>query len=154
MERYKFYLTFICLKIWIGVLRAPKMANYWLKKKIYVNQIAAVISRNRFDLFLANSHFQDNQKFDPSDRLYKLGPILDQLRTNFQKFLIPKNQMCVDETLALFRGRLAFIQCVKNKRHKFGVKLYKLCLEGAYTYDVNIYWGKENVDGLSGNAFM
>ena len=67
----------------MGLLRAPRLADYWSKKKIYVNQIAGVMSRNRFKL-LANWHFQDNQKANTSDRLYKLGPLLDQLRMNFE----------------------------------------------------------------------
>ncbi|CAH1979895.1 unnamed protein product [Acanthoscelides obtectus] len=108
-------MTFIGLQIWMGLFRAPKLADYWSKKKIYVNQIAGVMSRNRFELLLANWHFQDNQTADTSDRLYKLGPLLEQLRTNFQKYFIPKDQICVDETLVPFRGRLAFIQYIKNK---------------------------------------
>ncbi|CAH1957165.1 unnamed protein product [Acanthoscelides obtectus] len=133
----------------MGLFRAPKLADYWSKKKIYVNQIAGVMSRNRFELLLANWHFQDNQTADTSDRLYKLGHLLEQLRTNFQKYFIPKDQICVDETLVPFRGRLAFIQYIKNKRHKFGVKLYKLCLDGGYTYDLKIYCGEEKVQGSS-----
>nr|CAI5858915.1 unnamed protein product [Callosobruchus analis] len=107
------------------------------------------MSRNRFELLLANRHFQDNQNADTSNILYKLGTLLDQLRANFQKYFIPKAQICVDETLFPFRGRLAFMQYIKNKRHKFGVKLYKLCFEGGYTYDVKIYCGREKVVGIS-----
>lgn len=142
-------MTFIGLQIWMGLFRAPKLADYWSKKKIYLNKIAGVMSRNRFELLLANWHFQDNQTANTSDRLHKLGPLLEQLKKNFQKFYIPKEQICVDETLVPFRGRLAFVQYIKNKRHKFGVKLYKLCLEGGYTYDLKIYCGKDKVDGSS-----
>lgn len=142
-------MTFLGIQIWMGLVRAPKLADYWSKKKLYANQIAGLMSRNRFELLLANWHFQDNQKSDTSDRLHKLGPLLEQLRKNFQKFYIPKDKICVDETIVPFRGRLAFIQYIKNKRHKFGVKMYKLCLEEGYTYDLKIYCGKEKVEGSS-----
>nr|CAI5867434.1 unnamed protein product [Callosobruchus analis] len=121
----------------MGLLRAPKLADYWSKNKLYVIQIASIMSCNRFELMLVNWHFQDNQNADTSNGLYKLGPLLDQLRTNFQKYFIPKVQICVDETFVPFRGRLAFMQHIKNKRHKFGVKLYKL------SKDVKIYCERE-----------
>ncbi|KAJ8927612.1 hypothetical protein NQ314_019902 [Rhamnusium bicolor] len=28
-------------------------------------------------------------------------------------------------------------------RHKFGIKLYKLCLQGGYTYNLKVYYGKD-----------
>lgn len=94
-------------------------------------------------------HFQDNQQANNADRLYKLAPLLNRLREKLQKFYIPKEQICVDETLVPFRGRLAFLQYIKDKRAKFGVKVFKLCLEGGFTYDLKIYCGKETIDGLT-----
>jgi hypothetical protein len=32
---------------------------------------------------------------------------------------------------------------IQNKRHKFGIKLFKLCLSRGYTYDLKVYCGKE-----------
>ncbi|XP_026475572.1 uncharacterized protein LOC113380616 [Ctenocephalides felis] len=40
------------------------------------------------------------------------------------------------------RGRLGFRQYMPGKRHKFGIKLYKLCLPESYTKYVVIYAGK------------
>ncbi|CAH1989935.1 unnamed protein product [Acanthoscelides obtectus] len=51
--------------------------------------------------------------------------------------------------LVPFQGRLKFKQYIANKRHKFGIKLFKLCLEGGYTYDFNVYCGKEHAEGSS-----
>lgn len=42
-----------------------------------------------------------------------------------------------------FRGRLSFRQYIPGKRHKYGVKLFKLCTKGGYTYSFKVYGGKE-----------
>lgn len=55
--------------------------------------------------------------------------------------------MCIAETLVPFRGRLKFRQYIAYKRHKLGIKLFKLCLKGSYIYDFKVYCGKsENKD--------
>jgi len=99
------------------------------------------MSRNRFQLLLKILHFNDNEK--PSeDRLHKISPLVEKLRESFQRSIIPSEYVCIDETLVPFRGRLSFRHYISNKRHKFGIKLFKLCLAGGYTYDFQIYCGK------------
>jgi len=36
----------------------------------------------------------------------------------------PTKNVSLGESMVLWRGRLVFLQCIKNKRHKYGVKLY------------------------------
>ncbi|KAJ3652553.1 hypothetical protein Zmor_018508 [Zophobas morio] len=73
----------------------------------------------------------------------KLRPLLKLLKRLFQDPMVPGAFVCIEETLVPFRSRLKFIQYIASKRHKFGTKLLKLCLEGGYTYGFNIYCGKE-----------
>lgn len=134
--------TFIGLQLWMGLFRLPRLTDYWSKKLIYSNKVA-VMSRNRFELLLSNWHFSNNEAADVSNRLYKLMPVIQHLTTKFKQYFVPGEQICIDETLVPFRGRLIFLQYIKNKKHKFGVKLFKLCVEGGYTYDFKIYCGKE-----------
>jgi len=42
-----------------------------------------------------------------------------------------------------FTGRLFFKQYLKNKRHKYGIKLFKLCMPPNYTINLKVYAGKE-----------
>jgi hypothetical protein len=69
------------------------------------------------------------------------------LLEKFQNNVTPKEAVCIDETLVPFRGRLSFRQFIKNKCHKFGIKLYKLCLEKGYTYNMTVYCGQDKVEG-------
>lgn len=47
-----------------------------------------------------------------------------------------------------FRGRLSFRQYDKSKRHKYGIKLFKVCTNPGYTIKIQIYSGK-NVDTVN-----
>jgi hypothetical protein len=44
--------------------------------------------------------------------------------------------------MVLFRGRLVFRQCIKNKRHKYGIKLYMLTEPGGLVHKIIIYSGQ------------
>lgn len=37
----------------------------------------------------------------------------------------PKESMCIDESIVLFVGRLSFRQFNQNKRHRYGIKIFK-----------------------------
>jgi len=56
----------------------------------------------------------------------------------------PDEDLAVDETIVPFRGRLWFRQYIPGKS---GVKLFKLYGTNGYTYNVQIYAGKSQVDG-------
>lgn len=135
--------TFFGICLWMGLSRYPKMADYWRKSNLYSNKISEHMPRNRFELLLRMLHFSNNE--EPSnDRLSKLRPFLDLLVDKFKEVYIPEREVCIDETLVPFRGRLAFKQYIKDKRFKFGIKLYKLCCKGGYTYDLQVYCGKDS----------
>lgn len=137
---------FLGLQIWIGLVQMPKLGCYWSNNVLYSTEVKQVMSRNRFELLLSNWHFTDNEGGNTSERLYKIAPLINHIRKNFQNVITPSNNICVDETLVPFRGRLAFRQYIKNKRHKFGIKLFKLCIEDGYTYDFKIYCGAEKTN--------
>jgi hypothetical protein len=42
-----------------------------------------------------------------------------------------------------FKGRVIFKQHIPKKRKSFGIKLYKLCDSNGYTYDMDVYLGKD-----------
>lgn len=64
--------------------------------------------------------------------------LVSKLINNFQIPIIPGEFICIDETLVPFKGKLKFKQYITNKRHKYGVKVFKLCLENGYLYDLSI----------------
>jgi len=53
----------------------------------------------------------------------------------------PGRDLCVDESLLLFKGRLAFKQFIKTKRARFGIKFFELCSSNGILLDFLIYHG-------------
>ena len=101
-------------------------------------------------------HFANNNDFDPEDpnrdRLYKIRQVTTLLRQQWKTVFTPGKNLCVDESLVLFKGRLAFKQYIRTKRSRFGVKFYSLCTDNGITLDTLIYSGhlEEELDPLDG----
>jgi hypothetical protein len=58
--------------------------------------------------------------------------------------LNPYKNLCIDETLTLWKGRLQFKQYVPSKRHKFGIKIFALCdCKTGFIMDFIVYTGSK-----------
>nr|CAH7766694.1 unnamed protein product [Callosobruchus chinensis] len=138
-------LRFLALIIWMGLDKKPGLRDYWSTNILYKNDISKIcgISRNRFEVLLHFFHISDNELCPAGDRLYKISPLVQLLNEKFQQVCTPKESLCIDETMVPFRGRLSFLQYIPGKRHKYGIKLFKLCIIEGYTYSIKIYGGKE-----------
>lgn len=140
---------FFGLILYMGLVRLPKLSYYWSKDKILgQNFPSTVMSRNRFEILLQYLHFNDNQSANKADRIAKIRPIIDMVNETFQKYYSPKENVCVDESQVPFRGRIVFRQYNKSKRHKYGLKLFKLCTIPGYTCKLGLYSGK-NIDTVN-----
>lgn len=107
----------------MGIVKVPKLCDYWSNDDMVgQNYVKNKMSRNRFEMLLRMLHFADNNSSDKSDRLYE--------------------SICVDESKMPFRGRIIFRQYNKQKRHKYGIKVFKLSSIPDYTYKLQIYSGK------------
>ena len=53
-------------------------------------------------------------------------------------FITPRENLAVDEVIVKYRGRVIFRQYIPKKRKHFGIKIYKLCNESEYTYDMRV----------------
>ena len=61
-------------------------------------------------------HFAGNNT-EEEGKLRKIQPIVENLRKKFEKAVIPWENLCIDENLMLWKGRLSFKQYVPSKRH-------------------------------------
>ncbi|KAL6416736.1 hypothetical protein ACFW04_013189 [Cataglyphis niger] len=100
--------------------------------------------QNRFELLLRMLHFVNNENANIEDRLYKIAPIIQKLKENYAKYYNPPEIICIDESIIPFRGRVVFRQYIKQKRHRYGVKVFKLCFKPGYTYNFEIYCGHQH----------
>jgi hypothetical protein len=72
--------------------------------------------------------------------------VFDYLNARFAEVYNPTEQLAIDEIIVKFKSKVVFRQFIPKKRKQFGIKLYKLCDSLGYTYDMNVYLGKQSDD--------
>lgn len=72
-------------------------------------------------------YFNDNEYQSSNDKLHKIKAIITYLRERFREVLVPHQNLWIDESLMLRKGRLSFKQCIPSKRSIFGSKTYVIC---------------------------
>nr|CAI5825990.1 unnamed protein product [Callosobruchus analis] len=137
---------FFGIILYMGLANLPQISEYWSTDILYKNQLVPkVISRNRFQLLLRFVHFADNETADTNDRLYKIREIFNKMEQKFSQNFIPGEMIVVDETMIPFKGRLLFRQYIATKKHKYGLKIFKLCDSVGYTFRMSLYTGQSTI---------
>ena len=138
--------VFLGLLFLMGVNQRPQVAMYWQRDNLVdASVFRKAMSRNCWQLILACLHFADNSlqpQGEDADPLYKVRPLLDQLKGRFQQVYVPGRRISVDEELMKWRERLAFKQYIPAKRARFGVKTFFLCDTNGYLWNFQVYCGK------------
>ena len=93
--------TFLGIILEMGLLQMPEIDNYWSKSKLFGSEVIRnTMSRDRFELLLKCFHSSNNQEAHADqDRLFKLRPLLDLLRTRFNSIDVPGSVISIDETM-------------------------------------------------------
>lgn len=141
--------VFLGVIMWMGLVKIPSISHYWKTSILYKSSISLYMFRNRFELILSVIHVSDNNNAPINNHLHKVQPLVDILVEKFNNVLIPEKNVCIDESMIPFRGRLICRQYIANKRHRYGVKVFKLCCHNFYTLQYKIYAGKEADIGQS-----
>jgi len=142
-------LVFLAITIQMGHCIRDKLTDYWSRaENFYTSFYSNAMKRDRFFHILRFLHFTDN-KNEPdmtdenSDRLWKMRHLFDILNEKFSKFYSPSEHLAVDEVIVKYKGRVIFRQYIPKKHKRFGIKIYKLCDETGYTYNMTVYLGRD-----------
>lgn len=143
------------LKCFLGVLtvsgynKLPGARFYWqtcddMRNELIYNSMR----RNRFLQILSLLHFADNNNIDRQDKLWKLRPLIEKLRTNFREHFVPVQQLDYDESMIAYYGRHSCKQFIRGKPIRFGYKVWCLNTFSGYLVDFEVYQGKsvKNID--------
>ncbi|XP_060846480.1 piggyBac transposable element-derived protein 4-like [Rhopalosiphum padi] len=136
---------FFGLLLHTGTIKLPKMSEYWKTDELFnLNCFREKMSRNRYMLIMRVLHFCKNPETDEEvpSRIYKVEKVLDFFNKRMQEIYQPSENLSLDESMVLWRGRLVFRQYIKNKRHKYGVKLYMLTEHQGLVQQIMIYSGQ------------
>ncbi|XP_054087559.1 piggyBac transposable element-derived protein 4-like isoform X2 [Zeugodacus cucurbitae] len=131
--------------LYLGVLKLPQFKMAW-SQNIKLTAITDSIPRNRFDKIKQCLHFNDNSKQPKKedlnyDKLYKIRPLLDIIRENFNK-LPQEEHQSVDEQIIAFKGRSTYKQYNPAKPHKWGLKMFTRAGTSGLVYDFTLYVGE------------
>lgn len=95
--------------------------------------------RDRYLFLLRMIHFT-HELGRTDDCLGKIRDVVNMLRKSFSTTFHPYQELCIDENLMLYKGRLSFKQYIPSKRSRFGIKSYVLCdCKTGYVQDLIIY---------------
>ena len=147
--------SFLATVMLIAHTKKNRIKDYWSTDQlISTPMFAQIFSRDRFLSILKFLHFNDNQQQQGGDRLHKIKPILDSLRKKFKLCIKPYKNLCIDESMMVWKGRLNFKQYIPSKRHRFGVKLFVLCdCHTGFVLDFIIYTGQQIEVQLDSNWY-
>jgi hypothetical protein len=144
-----------------GIVKMSSYRTYWAEATGFP-PIAETLPRNRFDKIRNYFHVNDNSKMKPRedpdhDKLFKVRPFIDRIKEYFSH-IVADEYNSVDELIIPFRGHSSLKQYVKNKPHKWGIKVFAHAGSSGIVYDFEIYHGKGTVRnislGISGNIVM
>ncbi|CAC5426825.1 unnamed protein product [Mytilus coruscus] len=148
-----FGLTFL-----MGIEVKPDIKSYWSTDCLETPYFATVMTRDRFQQIMRYLPFPDSnnnipQLGDPNhDCLYKVRYFMNALNEQMRNQYVPKRQVCVDESMILFKGKVNFKQYMSAKPSKWGIKLWALAeSDSGYMSFCEIYSGKKDrpVQGLA-----
>ncbi|XP_037773143.1 piggyBac transposable element-derived protein 3-like [Penaeus monodon] len=125
----------------MSVSKIPNTRLHWSSFSVGSEQISSVMSRDRWEEIKVNLHLTDNSQIDPNDKLSKVRPLLEHLRSKFKE--IPMTEyLCVDEQMVPFKGNSSMKQYIPKKPHKRGYKIFVLADDMGMVYDFMPYVGK------------
>ena len=137
---------FFAILVHMGLLHKPEVSDYWSTNSILQTSFApAILSRDKFQLILAMLHVSNNADYIPRgtpghDPLQKIKPVYSHLRRKFKELYVPGENVCIDEAICPWRGKVGFRVYMKDKPVRWGMKLYELCeSSSAYVYDFEIF---------------
>lgn len=141
---YRELYCFIAVNFLMAQTKKNVIHDYWTNDKLLTTPIfKQIMSRDRYLLLLRMLHFADNNtEPDPEDKIWKIRKIVNHLQTKFSDNFYPYQNICIDESLLLFKGRVFFKQYIPSKRHRFGVKFFVACdCQTGYVLNFIVYTG-------------
>ena len=123
----------------MSIVKMPSPHDYWAAETTYA-KIADIMSHNRFEQIKHFIHCNNNLEAPQplTDVLYNVRPIITHLQNIFKSFK-PKEFICIDEQVVLFKGRLCIKQYNPNKPKKWGYKLYVLCDDEGFVHNFEVH---------------
>ena len=118
--------NFLGLSILMRHVQKGDLQSYWSTDLLLQTPIfGQIMSRDRYIPILRFLHFHDNEEI-VNHSLVTIKSVIGHVQSKFSAVLTPGKNLCIDESLLLWKGRLRFKQYIPFKRNRFGIKLYMI----------------------------
>ncbi|XP_015232409.1 PREDICTED: piggyBac transposable element-derived protein 2-like [Cyprinodon variegatus] len=151
---------FIGTLVYMSVVNLPASKMYWASE-CRVEQVADVMSRERWKKIKEFIHFNDNSRTaaGSGDVLYKIRPVIDSLLQKFHS--LPQDQkLSVAQHILPFKGTSGLLQYTPKRSRKWGYKIFVLCDTKGLVHSFHVFTGRidpvpgEPDIGASGNTAL
>ncbi|RVE41088.1 hypothetical protein evm_014261, partial [Chilo suppressalis] len=158
----------------LGIVRMPTIYSCFSMDPLLKTEVfRSIFTRKRFEHLTRALTFIDCPVINDTnssnagatgsvDRLYLLRPIITHLNSKFQSNYVLDKDICIDESLTLWKGKLDIKQYIRSKASKFGIKTFELCESvTGYLWSFIVYTGKSTTkncdlshDGLKSTTIV
>lgn len=154
--------------LYMGIDPRTSLREYWSSGTyLELSRFRNLMTYSRYILLNKFLHFVDNGDVSPngppnveisstfpmSRKLFKLSSIIARLQKKFDCLYNLGQSIAIDESLTLFKGRLSWVQTIRTKAARFGIKSYELCeSHTGYMARFQIYTGKSDNTASSNPA--
>ena len=140
--------AFLAMIIAMGLVNQENIQDYWSTDEVLSTPFfPQIMSRDKFLNILTFFHLCDNDNYVARGHagynpVNKLGAVYSVVTDNFSNVWTPGREVCIDEGMIPFRGKVHFKVYNPDKPDKYGVKSYQLCdSSNGYCCKFEIYTG-------------
>lgn len=89
----------------MGLVKKAKVGKYWSKDSMTATPyFGRTLTRQKFEMIMANLHLADDTLNTQNDPLHKLRPFIDMCDRTFKHYYKPGKNICLDEASVPFKG--------------------------------------------------
>ena len=136
----------------MGTIPLTNMQEYWsVKENSRIPFFSKIFKRKRFMQIFWMLHLKtpDPAKNDIRTRIQRASNFLEYINSRFSDYFISGENICVDESVVKFKGKISFITYNPNKPTKWGIRIYVLAdSETGYVYSILPYYGSITSENL------
>lgn len=129
----------------LGIIRLPSIKSCFSEDPLLKTGIfSQMFTLRRYNILTRALNFVNDATIDEkTDKLARLRTIITHLNQKFQENYVLSQDICIDESLTLWKGKLNIAQCIRSKAAKIGIKTFELCESATgYLWSFIVYSGK------------
>ena len=119
------------MHITMNIINLPPLHDYWQQKHSFfvVPYFGKVMSPEQYKEIHQYLHFCHEDESIPKNQpghysLYKIRGLVNLIIPKFQSLYVPKQHICIDESLVPFKGQISLCQFILSKCTLFGIKAW------------------------------